>query len=343
MKITQIMLSRGFGGAERAFVDTACALADRGHDVQAICLSSFSHRKTLAEHPGIQTVAVAPINQYDRLGAIRIRSILKHFHPDILHVHLNRAAILGGWAASSIGIPWVGTFHNYYAIKNYESAAAIFAISEDVRRHAIEQGFSSKRVHVIPNFSRILPVDSLPSPNNTPIQILSYGRFVHKKGFDVLLKSFRALLDSGLDATLVLGGDGPDFEMLKTLSKDLDLSKQVIFKKWIDDIQAALIAADLSVIPSRDEPFGIVMLEAMACGVPIVTTRSQGPLQVLSDETTFFAEIDSVESLTNALQTAVKSPALREQNAKNALHLYRTTYCEQAVLPQLESLYRKNA
>jgi len=110
MRITQIMLSRGFGGAERAFMDTSMALADRGHTVQVICRSSFTQRGKLEVHPGIEVFGVSLLNQYDWISMLRIRAAMKRFRPAVAHIHLNRAARLGGRAAVSAGIPWVGTF-----------------------------------------------------------------------------------------------------------------------------------------------------------------------------------------------------------------------------------------
>jgi len=341
MRITQIMLSRGFGGGERAFVDTAMALADRGHAVQVICRHSFTQRAQLEAHPDVKVSCVAIRNQYDLIAIIRIRAALKEFQPEVVHIHLNRAARLGGRAAVSAGIPWVGTFHNYYSMGNYIKAAAVFTVSSDVQRHAVEQGPFAQPLAVVPNFSRILPSEQAHLRSSGPVRILSYGRFVPEKGFDILLKAFRVLLDSGVEAELILGGGGPDDDKLRALCRKLELGNHMVFKGWIDDIQQELDQADLFVLSSRGESFGIVMLEAMASGVPIVSTRAQGPEQILSDETAFFADIESVDSLSSALQAAAEHPDLATEKAQRALDLYRTTYREDVVLPQMEGLYRR--
>jgi glycosyltransferase involved in cell wall biosynthesis len=171
--------------------------------------------------------------------------------------------------------------------------------------------------------------------------VLSYGRYVPKKGFDVLLRAFKTLLDSGVDAFLKIGGDGPQRDELMMLIQELGIADHVNLGGWIDDVSAALDRADLFVLPSRDEPFGIVMLEAMARGVPFVTTCTQGPKEVLTDETAFFAEIASVESLALAMAAVVENPLDARNRAERALKLYRTTYYEDAVMPRIEALYQK--
>ena len=339
MKITQIMLSKGFGGAERAFVDTAICLASRGHKVQVICHRRFGKLGELQTTPNIQVDAFAPINKNDFISLLRIRNAMKAFGSDVAHIHLNRAATLGGCAASMAKIPWVGTFHNYYSIKGYKKAQSIFAITEDVRQWAIQQGRSAEQVVVVPNFSRVGAVESSHQGRGAPLRVLSYGRYVHKKGFDVMLKAFTRLIYNGVNATLSIGGNGPEAAGLASLCDELGLGDKVSMGVWIDDVVVALDQADVFVLPSRDEPFGIVMLEAMARGVPIISTRSQGPSQVLTDETAFFAEIDSEETLADALLLVTNRPELANEKAAVALELYRTTYHEDAVLPQLEALY----
>jgi len=195
-------------------------------------------------------------------------------------------------------------------------------------------------VTVIPNFSRIAPVDAVRKPSIRPLHLISYGRLVRKKGFDVLLRALKTLSDGGVEATLIIGGRGPEAVALAALAQELGISEKVSIGVWIDDVAAALDEADVFVLPSRDEPFGIVMLEAMARGLPVVTTRTQGPLEVLTDNNAFFTDIGSVEDLVRALRQIAENPEPAAIKATAALELYRSTYHEDAVLPRFEALYR---
>jgi len=197
-------------------------------------------------------------------------------------------------------------------------------------------------VDIVPNFSRVPAVDRVRySGSGRPVKLLSYGRYVHKKGFDILLQAFARLRTNGVDAELVIYGAGPCFADLERLCKELGLRECVKLNGWVDDIQGTLDQSDLFILPSRDEPFGIVMLEAMARGVPIVTTRTQGPVQVLDDSMACFAADCSPEALYNALARAVKNPDERIEKARRALELYRNTYIADAVLPRILDVYRK--
>lgn len=340
MKITQIMLAEEFGGAERSFVDTSLALAARGHEVLAICHRKFIRKNLLENIPGVRLETVNDLGEWDILTSRRIGKLIKQFNTDIVHTQMKRAAWHGGRGAHWVGVPVVAKLHNYVKLKRYCYVDTLIGTTEDQRNHALKHDWPADRVTVIPNFSRVPPVAAARRPQSEPLRLLTYGRCVHKKGFDVLLKAMKVLVDRGVDVRLTIGGIGPEEDALNRLAEELGLTERVKLGVWIDDIVTALDEVDIFVLPSRDEPFGIVMLEAMARGLPVVTTRTQGPSQVLSDETAFFAEIDSVESLSAAMQQVVDHPEQAEERAAAALELYRTTYHEDAVLPRFEALYR---
>jgi glycosyltransferase involved in cell wall biosynthesis len=339
MKITQIMLGKGFGGAERSFVDTTLALASRGHEVQAICHRKFVKREALEKAPGVRLSTVNAGSELDFITPRRIAKSIRGFGPQVVHTHLKRAAWHGGRGANLAGVPVVSKLHNYVQLNRYRYVHTLIGTTDDQRRHAIDLDWPEDRVVVIPNFSRLSPVRNSRFPKQSPLRLISYGRYVHKKGFDVLLKSYKELLDGGVDAELRIGGGGPEQDALFELARELGIADKVSLGVWIEDIGEALDQSDVFVLPSRDEPFGIVMLEAMARGLPIVSTRTQGPMQVLSDELAWLADVDSVESLAYVLLQLVENPGVARKKADRALEAYRSTYHEQAVLPRLEALY----
>jgi glycosyltransferase involved in cell wall biosynthesis len=266
MKISQIMLARGFGGAERSFVDTALGLAARGHHVQAICHRDFVKKNLLENVSNLHLETVKAGGELDFMTPRRIARLMQAFGPEIVHTQLKRAAWHGGRAAHRIGVPVVSKLHNYVKLERYRYVHTLHTLigtTEDQRQHALNHNWPSDRVTVIPNFSRVKPVDQARVPAGKPLRLLSYGRYVHKKGFDVLLRAVEKLVREGIGVQLVIGGKGDELGPLTELSAELGIQDQVELGVWIDDVSAALDAADVFVLPSRDEPFGIVMLEAM--------------------------------------------------------------------------------
>lgn len=339
MRITQIMLGKGFGGAERSFVDTTLALVERGHEVQAICHRKFAKRDLLENVRGLRFDSIKAGGQFDFITPRRIAGLIRQFKPEIVHTQLKRAAWHGGRGAHMAGVPVVSKLHNYVKLGRYRYVHTLIGTTEDQRRYAVEQGWPEDRVTVIPNFSRVKPVDAVRGFPEGPIRFLSYGRYVHVKGFDLLLQSFKRVLDAGVDAHLTIGGSGEESAALNKLVDELGIREKVHMDVWIDDAVAALDQCDVFVLSSRSESFGIVLLEAMARGVPIVSTRAKGPLQVLDDSMAYFADLESEESLASGMLSAVGDSGKASQKAENALKEYRIKYFEDSVLPQLERLY----
>ena len=340
MRISQIMLAKGFGGAERSFVDTALALVDRGHTVQAICHSRFSKIALLEGVEGIQLDVVNAGAELDFITPRRIAKQLRSFRSEIVHTQLKRAAWHGGRGASLAGVPVVAKLHNYVDLRRYKYVHTLFCTTQDQRRHVLESEWPESRVKVVPNFSRLSPVD-YPSTRGAvgPLRFLSYGRYVKKKGFDLLLRGFRQLLDAGVDATLTIGGQGDGLPALHQLVEELNLESSVELGVWIEDVSAALDAADVFVLPSLDEPFGIVMLEAMARGVSIVSTRTKGPVEVLDKGTAILVDVGSVDALFHGMHAAALDPVAAFKRSAAALELYRRDYYASAILPQIEAHY----
>ena len=341
MRITQIMLGKGFGGAERSFVDAALALAARGHAVQAICHKKFVKQDLLKGVINLELQQVNAGSEWDFLTPQAIARHLRTFRSEIVHTQLKRAAWHGGRGAQRARVPVVAKLHNYVDLARYKYVHTLFCTTQDQRRHVLEANWPESRVEVVPNFSRIEPVVDARGTVDGPLRILSYGRYVPKKGFDLLLRAFRKLLDTGVVAELTIGGQGDELPRLQALVDELMLTKHVKLGVWLDEVSTALDASDLFVLPSLDEPFGIVMLEAMARGVPIVSTKTKGPLEVLSAETAQLVEIDSVDGLADAMLQCAQSPVEAFTRAGRALACYREHYFEDSVIPRIEMLYRR--
>lgn len=339
MRIAQIMLGKGFGGAERSFVDTALSLAERGNAVMAICHDCFSEIDRLR---GVDNLALETVNahgEWDFWTPRRIVRLLTDFRAEVIHTQLRRAAWHGAKAGKKLGIPVVSKLHNYVDLARYKNVDRILTTTVDQREYALSHGWPERSVSVIPNFSRVPAVSVVRSPSTDSLRLLSYGRLVKKKGFDVLLKAFARLVAGGVDAHLTIGGRGPELEYLRGLTIELGLDDRVSLGEWIDSVQTALDRADFFILPSLDEPFGIVMLEAMARGVPIVSSLTKGPSEVLDDTTAYLVEIGSVDALHKAMQLASTNRSDSLKCAERALFLYKESYSADAVIPRIEAVY----
>lgn len=338
--MTQVMLSKGFGGGERLFVDMSLELAERGHMVQAICHPQFEAIGRIIR-PNITITPLECHNDYSPFARFTMRKAFRRFQPDVVHAHMCRASMIAGSAGKALGIPVVANIHNYINIKYYKHIQHLFPGTHDQERYLIAKGIDHGKITVIPHFSRIPAVDRIPSVRfdaRSPL-FISLGRFVPKKGFHILIEAIKNLHENGIEAQLVLGGDGPEKERLLELAAGLGLSEHVRFYGWVDDIADFLSQSDLFVLPSLDEPFGIVILEAMALGKVIVSTLTKGPQEVLDDSCAYCCDPGDVLAMSARLKDALDNREKAEQKAISAWRRYKEKYSPEVIIPRFEEVY----
>lgn len=339
MRIAQIMLAKRFGGAERSFVDLCAELAARGHAVLAICEARAAALPLLRAIPGLAVASVSVWGAWDPFARRAIARALRAHGAEVVQCHLARAARLGGAAAHGLGLPTLAKTHNYVDLAYYRAIDRLVPTTRSQADYLLAQGVDAARVTRIPNFSRIAPRAPATASLAAPVRLLALGRLVAKKGFDVLLDALAALPPTAPPVALTLAGDGPERAALETRARALAPRVTVDFAGWVEDVAPLFAAADLFVLPSRDEPFGIVVLEAMASGVPIIATRTAGPLEVLDPATATLVDIGDVAALGDAIGGFLADPGPARHRAATAAARYRAHYAAEAVVPQYEALY----
>lgn len=338
MKITQIMLSSGIGGAERYFVDLCRSLQHREHTVQAICHRDFIARRELAKNNAIQIAPFPVMGWWDLYHASRIRNAIRQFNPDIVHAHLARASYIAGRACRSLQLPLVVKTHNYVKLKYYRNVDHFITTTHDQKRYLMDHGVDNSIISVIPNFSSIATGEAN-NRSSDGLQFAAYGRLVKKKGMHILLKAFRQYLDAGNSASLHIGGEGPERPALVALSETLGLQKNVVFHGWIDNPADFISHYDIMVLPSLDEPFGIVVLEVMAGCRPLVATRTKGPMEILHENCAYLVAPGNVRALYEALCEVSTHPEERNRRALAAQSLFIDRYSEAKVVPAIIATY----
>lgn len=342
MRIAHVMLAKKFGGAERSFVDLVRALAARGHEVLAVGDPRGMALAELRGVAGVERVAVRCFGSWDRLAEHHIRRELERFQPAVVHAHLARAAHLGGRAAHALGLPTVAKTHNLVNLKYYAHIDLLVPTTREQEAYLLARGLAPEAIVRIPNFSLLEPVPHPPLRGGPPYRIVALGRFVRKKGFDLLLEACARLIAAGHDIVLDLGGDGPERAALEAQIATRALGDRVRLRGWIDDVAGFLDGAALFVLPSRDEPFGIVLLEAMARGIPIVATLTTGPREVLGDDCARLVAVDDSAALAGAIAVTLGDDAGTARTAA-ALARFRAQYSAAPVVAQYLDVYQRQA
>jgi glycosyltransferase involved in cell wall biosynthesis len=173
--------------------------------------------------------------------------------------------------------------------------------------------------------------------------ILCVAMHNEKKGIDVLLRAFAQMHDRLPELRLVLAGDGPLHGQLKQLATALGITDKVVFLGLQGRTQVAnlLLGCEVFVLPSRSEPFGIVILEAMASQKPVVATTAGGiPEIVENGRNGILVEPDDDKALADALLTVLKDVSLQSQFAENGLAIVRTRFQMEYTGSAYERLFR---
>jgi glycosyltransferase involved in cell wall biosynthesis len=204
----------------------------------------------------------------------------------------------------------------------YNSASAIVVVSRSIGRELVDKyGIREELVHVISNPIDLEKVRSLAraeadSPFPGGELILSAGRLTKQKGFDDLLPAFSMLGDTG--AHVVVLGAGREEQNLKRLASGLGIENRVTFAGYRENPYAYMRRATLFVLASRYEGFGVVLVEAMACGLPVVSTRSyDGIDNIIEDgKTGLLVDVGDRRGLADAIRSLLENPARRASMAE---------------------------
>jgi glycosyltransferase involved in cell wall biosynthesis len=172
--------------------------------------------------------------------------------------------------------------------------------------------FARSRAAVIPNPVRDM---SAHGGRATPEQrILAVGRLTAQKGFDVLLRAFARLAREHPRCLLTIAGEGPDLRALKAQAAGLGIADRVEFPGWIAEPGVLLERTAVFVMSSRYEGFPNALLEAMACGVPVVSTRWRGAEEMVTDGVDgLLVAVDSEIELADAIERVLKDGETRER------------------------------
>ena len=287
---------------------------------------------------------------------------------DIVHTHLRWSNVLGRLAAVISRTPCVVTtlHHLDYTYWPAMSISArlwkaidlltaiaindgLVAVSEAVRRDYVRR-IAPRRVALIYNYLDIAafgqPVETRAAARHAlgwcdeDFVLLAVGRLAPEKGHAYLVRAMAEILQTIPHARLVLVGDGPQDGPLKALADELGIAHRLSALGSRRDIRRLLTGSDLFVFPSTGEAFGIAVIEAMAVGLPIITTNVDGLAEIVRDgQDGLLVPHADAGALTAAVVKLFEDVPLRQALALEARAAVGRRFSVKVVLPQLEDLY----
>ncbi len=289
------------------------------------------------------------------------------WRPDIIHAH----DWLGAWAGDTLQALWrrpmVATVHATERGRNQGhlppgqptgidavewwltyQAHQVIACSEFMRSQVVD-GFQSPpdKIHVVPNgvdASVWMPPEPPPVRNREAPLVVAWGRVQYEKGFQTLVHAAAALRDRVPGLRVVIAGRGGYLSDLQSMAHGMGLDGVVEFAGFVpdDDLRAMLHRASCAVIPSLYEPFGIVALEALAAGAPLVAAASGGLTEVLEGTGAgLLFEAGNVDSLVHELGRMLTEPGVAESCQAAADHIVNERYTWDAVAAATIPVYER--
>jgi glycosyltransferase involved in cell wall biosynthesis len=334
-----IMLSPGLGGLEQSLLDYCEALLLERHRVHALVHPRAAIRSALEQLPLASLAGLRNANEWDPLAIRNLRRWLRTAGPEVVLTIGRRASALTRRARRRLaGLPQVGVTPNY-SLGPLVGLDHVLATTEDLRQALLAAGQPAARITLVPNLVRPPPDITLPTADPAaPPVIGALGRFIPKKGFSDFLEALALLVARGYRFQARIGGSGAQESDLKALSTRLHLTEHVRFLGWVEDKRAFFEPLDLFCVPSREEPFGIVVLEAMAHGRATIATDAAGPREIVRDGVDgLLVPRGDPPALARAIAKLLDQPERRLAFAEAGLRAVRARFALPVVARQISA------
>jgi glycosyltransferase involved in cell wall biosynthesis len=245
---------------------------------------------------------------------------------NIIHAQTRVTQVLGAFLSHLSGVKMVTTCHGFFRPRWFRKTfpcwgEAVIAVSKPVARHlSVDLGVDHKKVHLIANgidLERFVMTNDRmrrearqrTGMGDSPL-IGIIARLSDVKGIDVLIKAMPLVLKEIPSVNLLIAGQGQEETALKKLTHDLSLTAHVHFKSGTDQTQDLLCAFDVFVMPSLMEGLGLSVIEAQACGIPVVASRAGGLVDLIEDgKSGYLVPINDPAALAGRIIEILRNPS----------------------------------
>ena len=357
-----------FGGSGVVATELGLALARKGHQVHFITyrypvrldfleMNIHFHEVHVEEYP------LFHYQPYELALSSKMAYVIKTYHIDILHVHYAIPHAYAGYMAKQmlkregIEVPMVTTLHgtditlvgNHPTYKeavtfSINESDIVTSVSESLKQDTLRLFRIDKDIKVIPNFTNIKksketsPCKRTVMAKPEELIVTHISNFRKVKRIDDVVRIFYGIQQK-LPAKLIMVGDGPEREIADQLCKDLGIKSKVLFLGNTSDIDRILCFTDLFLLPSASESFGLSALEAMAAGVPVVSSNTGGLPEVNEEGVSgYLCPIGDVKAMAEKAIYILEDKTRLAQFKQNARKVAER-FDEDRIVPMYEALY----
>lgn len=361
-----------YGGSGVVATELGLALASLGHEVHFISYA-IPHRLTrfvsnvFFHEVETTTYPLFEHSLYDLSLTSKMLEVIEYEDLDLMHVHYAIPHAVSAylakqvWSKSGKKIKFITTLHGtditlmgleptFMPLVKFsiEESDGVTAVSRFLKEKTLTNFNLEKEVEVIYNF---IDIDKY-----KPVNEKSFKKHVASCGEKVLIhtSNFRTVkrvtdtirilekVKKEMPTKLVLIGDGPDRSECERFARELDLHKDVIFLGKQDAIEEILTSADLFLMPSQSESFGLSALEAMACGIPVISTSVGGlPELIIHNQTGYIAEIGDIDRMAKYAIELLTNEKKYKSFARYSRERAVNNFDKNLILPQYINYYEK--
>ena len=380
IRVLRVIARLNMGGPALHVTYLARGLASRGYETTLIAGDVARGEESMAfvaDRAGVEVVRLPGLSRElspirDAVAAWRVARIIRRVRPDIVHTHTAKAGAVGRMAALLAGTRRpvvVHTFHGH-VLRGYfgragtllfraiETALAratdrLIAVSPEVRDELVA-------LHVAPRgkFSIVrLGIELEPRVRfeGDPAEVRRrhgipaekfvvgwFGRMTAVKRTDDLLTMLAGVRERGIDALLLLVGDGDDRERLEQRAHDLGLARSCLFVGYQEDVAPWYAVCDTVVLTSASEGTPVTIIEALAAGRPVVATRVGGVPDVVDEgETGFLVRPGDTHALAERIQILARDPERRAAMGAAGRERTLSRYAVERLVDDMDALYRE--
>ncbi len=360
-----------FGGSGVLATELGKALADKGHSIhfityqQPVRLSGF-HANIYYHEVRVPTYPLFDYPPYETALASTMVDVITNHNIQLLHVHYAIPHAAAAYMAKQIlakegkHIPVITTLHGtditlvgrdktYRPVVTFSMTESdiLTAVSDNLKEETYKNFDIAKDIEVIYNFVDVKrfnkkPVDAfkkLIAPNGEKI-IVHASNFRKVKRVDDVVKAF-LLINEKLPSKLLLLGDGPERTPIEASARNCSAYDSIKFLGKQEQMEDILPIADLFLLTSEYESFGLAALEAMAAEVPVISTNAGGlPEIILNGQCGYMSDIGDVEDMSRNALLILTDPAIHQKFRANALAQAKRFDIEN-IVPQYEKLYQR--
>lgn len=360
-----------FGGSGVLATELGKALAEKGHNIhfityqQPVRLGGF-HANIFYHEVSVPTYPLFDFPPYETALASAMVDVINNNQVDLLHVHYAIPHASAAFMAKQIllkqgkNIPVITTLHGtditlvgrdktYSPVVTFsmEESDALTAVSENLKQETYKNFVINKEIEVIPNFVDIArfnkkPVDAfkkLIAPNGEKI-IVHASNFRKLKRINDVIQTF-LLINKSIPSKLLLIGDGPERNDAEAFARSCKECSEIKFLGKQEQMEDILPIADLFLLPSEYESFGLAALEAMAAEVPVISSNAGGLPEInINGITGFLSNVGDIVDMSNN--------GIRILSDKQTHHQFKQNAIQQAnlfgidkIVPLYESLYKR--